>query len=48
MIIHGKMNHTAAELKQKLSRVAISPILLNSVLNGLFSKAIFQLKSGYW
>ena len=33
MIIHGEMNHTSAELKQKLPRVAISPILLNSILN---------------
>ena len=43
-VVHGEVHHTAAELEQPLARVAVAPVLLDRVLDGLLGQAVLQLE----
>ena len=45
-VVHGEMDHAAAELEQQLARVAVLLVLLDGVLDRLLGQAVFQLERG--
>ena len=45
-VVHREMHHAAAELEQPLARVAVAPVLLDGVLDGLLGEAVLQLEGG--
>ena len=40
MVIHRKMNHAPAELKQALARVPVLFVLPDGIVHGLFGEAV--------
>ena len=46
LVVHGEMDHAAAELEQQLARVAVALVLLDGVLDGLLGEAVLQLERG--
>ena len=45
-VVHGEVDHAAAELEQQLARVAVALVLLDGVLDGLLGQAVLQLERG--
>ena len=46
VVIHREVDHAAAKLEDQLARVAVAPILLDGVLDGLLGQAVLELESG--
>jgi len=46
VVVHGEVHHAAPELERPLPGVAVAPVLLDGVLDRLFSQAVLQLKGG--
>src|SRR6185312_1889956 len=45
-VVHGEMGEAAAEFEQLLARVAVTPVLLDGVLDGLLGQAVLELEGG--
>ena len=48
VVVNSKMHRTAPEMKQKLTGIPISLVLLNRIFHSLLGDFVFQLKSDYW
>ena len=46
LIVHGEVDHAAAELEQPLARVAVALVLLDRILDRLLGEAVLQLERG--
>ena len=44
LVVHGEVDHAAAELEQQLARVAVALVLLDGVLDGLLGQAVLELE----
>ena len=45
-IVHGEVDDAAAELEEPLAGVAVAPVLLHGVIDGLLGEAVLQLEGG--
>ena len=45
-VVHGEVDHAAAELEQQLARVAVALVLLDGVVDRLLGEAVLQLEGG--
>ncbi len=46
VVVHGEVDHAAAELEELLARVAVALVLLDGVVDGLLGEAVLQLEGG--
>jgi hypothetical protein len=46
MVVHGEVHDTTSELEELFARVAVAPVLLDGVLDGLLGEVVLQLEGG--
>ncbi len=45
-VVDGEVNDAAAKCEERLAWIAVAPVLLYRVRNGLFGKAVLELERG--
>ena len=46
LVVHGEVDHAAAELEEQLAWVAVALVLLDGILDRLLGQAVLQLEGG--